>query len=178
MGFNASFGKPAWCLGNVLMSIMSPWVAAGIKSGYEGRQDLSFASHSSAAPDFHAFEGRDTKVFPVGSWCDVPEGLRHHQGLAVVQWPLQNEGWRAIYPHPTGFQPPVSLDSPVGWHRTGKGGEQTFWDRPCRARARGQQGPALGTPGAASGNTSTALAPVPCPGGDEGRLQITSCSSS
>lgn len=96
MGFNASFGKAAWCLGNVLMSIMSPWVTAGRKSGYEGRQDPS-----SAAPDFPAFEGMDTKVFPLGSWCEVPKGLRHHQGLAVVQ----NEGWRAIHAKPTGFQP-------------------------------------------------------------------------
>lgn len=134
MGFNASFGKPAWCLGNVLMSIMSPWVTAGIKSGCEGRQDLSFASHSSAAPDFRAFEGMDVKVFPLGSWGDEPKGLRHHQGLAVAQWPLQNEGWRAIHPDPTGLQPPVGC----------RDGEQSFQDRPCRAR--GHQSPALGTP--------------------------------
>lgn len=121
----------------------------------EGR---SFASHSSA--DFHAFEGMDGKDFPLGSWCDVPKGLRHHQGLAVAQWPLQNEGWRAIQPHPTGFQPTVSLDRPVGWQRIGRDGEQTFQDRP-KGDTR-----ALGTP-------NTALAPGPCSGGDKGMLQIT-----
>lgn len=66
MAFNASFGEAVWCLGNVLRSIMSPWVTAGMKSGYEGREGLSFASHSSAAPDFHAFEGMGMKVFPLG----------------------------------------------------------------------------------------------------------------
>lgn len=112
----------------------------------EGR---SFASHSSA--DFHAFGGMDGKVFSLGSGWDVPKGLRHHQGLAVAQWPLQNEGWRAIQPHPTGFQPPGSLDSPVGWQGIGRDGEQTFQDRP-EGDTR-----ALGTPGAASGNTKHSL---------------------
>lgn len=116
-------------------------------------------THSSAAPDFHAFEGMGVKVFP--TWCDVPEGLRHQQGLAVGQWPLQNEGWRVIYADPRELGQPC------------KGGEQTFQHRAGRARARGHQGLAMGTPGAASGNTNTALAPVPCSGGDEGTLQIT-----
>lgn len=102
------------------------------------------------------------KVFPLGSRCDVPKGLRHQQGLAVVLWPLQNEGWRVIYPDPS------ELGQLLGWPRMCQGGEQTF-----QHRARGQQGLAMGTPGAASGNTNTALAPVPCSGGDEGTLQIT-----
>lgn len=34
----------------------------------------------------------DTKMFPLGLQCPGPEGLRHRQGLAAVQWPPQNEG--------------------------------------------------------------------------------------
>lgn len=34
----------------------------------------------------------DMKVFPSGPQCHEPEGLGHRQGLAAVQWPLQNEG--------------------------------------------------------------------------------------
>lgn len=43
-------------------------------------------------PDFGSFEGTDGKVFLLGPQCHGLEGIRHRQGLAAVQWPLQNEG--------------------------------------------------------------------------------------
>ena len=32
------------------------------------------------------------KIFPLGLQCPGPKGLGYHQGLAAVQWPVQNEG--------------------------------------------------------------------------------------
>lgn len=137
MGFNASSGKPAWCLGNVLMSIMSPWVTAGIKRGCQGGQDPSCASHSSAAPDFGAFGGMGMRVFPLGFGvlCQKGSGISRVWLWLSGLSKMRGGGRFSLTPQ---------VSSPEGWHC--KGGEQTLGDRACRATARGQQGPALGAP--------------------------------